>query len=89
MSLDKYGSVWCFDHCLPAASFSLLNEKGIKKCFDWINLRLMYTKENNSKRSKIDNRLYLMQEVKAYQFLKIFEKEHKEDIDRWNLFQTT
>ena len=66
MSIDNYGSVWCIDDCLPIGSFNLLDEKEMKKSFNWINLRPMYTKENNSKRAIIDNRLYLMQEIKAY-----------------------
>ena len=60
MSIGNYGSVWCIHHCLRIASFNLLDEKEMKNCFNWINLRPMYTKENNSKRVKIDNQLYLM-----------------------------
>ena len=73
MSIDKYGGVCCVDHCLPIASFNLLDEKEIKKCFNCINLRSMYIKENISKKAKIDNRIYLMQEIKAYQVLKLNE----------------
>ena len=74
MSIDNCGSVWCIDHCLPIASFNLLDEKEMKTFFNWINLRPIYTKENNSKRAKIDNRLYLMQEIKAYHFIKLIEE---------------
>ena len=80
MSIDNYGSVWCIDHCLPMASFNLLLEKEIKKCFNWINLRPMYTKENKSERAKIDIRLYLMQEIKAYQFLNVNEEGFNQDL---------
>ena len=65
MSFDNYGSVWQIDHCLAIASFNLLDEKEMKKCFNWINLRPMYCSENISKGNKIDMRLYLLQEVKA------------------------
>ena len=68
MSLDNYGSVWQIDHCLPITSFNLLDENDMKKCFKWINLRPMYSNKNISKSSKIDNRLYSMQEVKAISF---------------------
>ena len=54
MSLDNYGSVWQIDHCLAIASFNLLDEKEMKKCFNWINLRPMYCSENISKGDKID-----------------------------------
>ena len=54
MSLDKYGSVWQIDHCLPITSFRLLDENDMKKCFIWINLRPLSSKENNSNNDEID-----------------------------------
>ena len=42
MTLENYGKIWCLDHCLAIASFNLSDEKGMKKCFNWINLRPMY-----------------------------------------------
>ena len=71
MTVENYGSVWQIDHCLPIISFSLLDENDKKKCFNWINLRPMYSSENNSKSAKIDHRLYLLQQIKANYFLKI------------------
>ena len=71
MTLQNYGSVWQFDHCLPIASFNLLDENDMKKCFSWVNLRPMYSNENNSKKAKIDHRLYLLQQIKAKYFLKL------------------
>ena len=71
MTTENYGSVWQIDHCLPITSFNLLDENDMKKCFNWINLRPMYSNKNISKGSKIDNRLYLMQEVKAKFFMKL------------------
>ena len=70
MTLENYGKVWENDHCLPINSFILLNESEVKKCFSWINLRPMYGNENNSKKAKVDRRLYLLQEIKAHYFLK-------------------
>ena len=70
-TLENYGKIWCLDHFLPIVSFNLLDENDIKKCFNWIYLRLMYIKDNISKGSKIDYRLYLLQEVKAKYFLKL------------------
>ena len=61
MTLENYGSVWQIDHCIPIASFSLLDENDMKNCFNWINLRLMYSNENNLKKAKIDYHLYLLQ----------------------------
>ena len=71
MTVENYGSVWQIDHCLPIVSFNLLDENGKKKCFGWINLRPMYSSENNSKSAKIDHRLYLLQQIKAKYFLKL------------------
>ena len=49
----------------------------MKKCFIWINVRPMYTKDNNSKITKIGNRLYFMLGIKAYQLLKFDEEGYK------------
>ena len=71
MTIENYGSVWQIDHCLPIASFNLLDENDMKKCFEWINVRPMYSNDNNLENDKIDNRLYSMQEIKAKIFLKL------------------
>ena len=68
---ENYGSVWQINHRLPKASIVLLDEKKVKKCFNWINLGPMYVKDNINKGDKIDYQLYLLKEVKAYQFLKL------------------
>ena len=75
MTNGKYGSVWQIVHCLPIASFNLLYENDMKKCFNWINLRPMYSNEKNSKKDKIDYHLYLLQEKKAKHFLKLKVQE--------------
>ena len=71
MTLENYGSIWQIDHCLAITSFNLLDEKEMKKCFNWIILRPMYSSENISKGDKTDNYLYLLQEVKAKYFLEL------------------
>ena len=75
MTVGNYGTVWQIDHCLAVASFNLLDEKDMKKCFNWVNLRPTYVKDNIIKGDKIDIRLYLLQETKAYQFIKLNEKD--------------
>ena len=75
MTIKNYGSVWQIDHSLPIASFNLLDGNYKKKCFNWINLRPMYSKENNSRNDKIDRHLYLCQEVKAKYFMKLNVEE--------------
>ena len=79
MTTENYGKTWCLDPCLLIASFNLLDENDMKKCFIWVNLRPMYSTENNLKGSKIDHQLYLLQQFKAYQFIKLNEKGPNED----------
>ena len=59
MTLENYGKVWCLDHRLPIASFNLLDENDMKKCFNWVNLRPMYVKDNIIKGDKFDISMYL------------------------------
>ena len=70
MTIENFGSEWPIDHCLAIAAFNLLDENDMKKCFNWIDLRPMYVKDNIIKADKIDYHLYLLQEVKAKYFLK-------------------
>ena len=68
MTLENYGIIWCIDHCIPLKK---TNENDLYKYTNWINLRPIYIKDKISKGSKIDNRLYLKQEIKAKYFLKL------------------
>ena len=71
MTIENYGNVWQIDHTLPITSINLFNEDELRKCFNWRNLRPLYSKENISKGAKVDERLYLLQEIKAHYFLKL------------------
>ena len=73
MTLEKY--VWQIDHCLAIASFNLLDEKEMKKCFNWVNLRPIYVKDSIIKGDKIDMRLYLLQEVRGNYSMKLNVEE--------------
>ena len=68
MTIENYGIIWCLDHCYP---LSKIKENELNKYTNWINIRPMNIKDNISKGSKIDNRLYLMQEIKAKYFMKL------------------
>ena len=70
MTEENYGSVWTIDHCYPLSKTDLSNETDKIKTTCWINLRPMYSNKKISKGSKIDNRISLMQEVKAKKNLK-------------------
>ena len=80
MTLENYGSVWQIDHCLTITYFNLLDEKEMKKCFNWIILRPMYIKDNIIKGDEIDMRMYLLQEIKAKYFLKLNEEGYNENL---------
>ena len=47
MTVEKYGKNWCLDQYLAIATFNLLDEMEMKKCFNWINLRPMYLQDIN------------------------------------------
>ena len=81
MTEESYGSIWTIDHCYPLSKTNLSNETDMFKVSHWINLRPLFYNKNSSKGSKIDNRLYLLQEVKAKIFLKLNDQEgHNEDL---------
>ena len=71
MTEENCGKNWCLDHCYPLSKTNLSNENDIYKPTIWNSLRPMYCSENISEGDKIDHRLYLMQEIKAYQFVKL------------------
>ena len=71
MKIENYGADFVFDHCLPVASFNLFNEDELRKCFNWKNLRPLPPKGNISKGDKVDERLYLLQEIEAHCFEKL------------------
>ena len=72
--MENYGSEWQFDHCLAITSFNHLDENEMKKCFNWINFRPMYVKDDIIKGDKTDMRLYLLQGKKSKQFMKLNDK---------------
>ena len=59
MTFEKYGKIWCLDLCLAVASFNLIDEKSMKKFFNWVNLKPKYIKDKIIKDEKIERRLYL------------------------------
>ena len=75
MTIENYGKVSCLDHSYPLSKINLSNENDLYEYTKWINLRPMYIKDNSSKGSKVDNRLYLMHEIKAKHFMKINGQE--------------
>ena len=74
MTPENYSKICCLDFCLAVASFNLLEDKEMKKCFKRINFRQMYVKDNIIKDDKVDHYLYLLQKVKVKYFLRINEE---------------
>ena len=75
MTEENYGKIWCLDHCYPLSKTNLSDKNEMNKSTNWITLRSMYCSENISEGDKIDHRLYLMQEIKAYQFIKLIKRD--------------
>ena len=70
LDFSDYAKVCQIDHTIPCASVDINNENEVQRCFNWINLRPMLSKENLNKKDKVDKRLYLLQEIKAFHFNK-------------------
>ena len=56
ISLENYGKLCNVIHCIPISSFNLFNEDEMRKCFNWKNLRPMYSKDSLEKGNKIEMR---------------------------------
>ena len=65
MTEENYGSVWTIDQCYPLSKTNLSKETDKVISSHWINLRPLFYHKNNSKGSKIDNQLCLLQKIKA------------------------
>ena len=71
MTEENYGSVWNIHPCYPISKTNVTNETDTFESSHWINKRPMFYNKNSSKGSKIDNHLYLLQEIKAKYFKKL------------------
>ena len=71
LTLEKYGTIWCLDHCYPLSKANLSNENDMYKSISWIILRPMCGKDNIINGDKIDKRLFLLQEIKGNYFMKL------------------
>lgn len=69
MTWNNHGSYWHLDHIRPCASFDISNVEHRKQCFNWKNLAPLEARENMKKNCKIDNKIILMYEYRAEQFL--------------------
>jgi hypothetical protein len=72
MTMENYGFYWHIDHTDPCNNFDLKDEKQMKKCFHWINLRPLEKIENLIKNAKIQPFEVLKQQIKAHHFNKFY-----------------
>ena len=75
MTEEIYGSVWTLDPCYPLSKTNLSDKNEMNNSTYWIKIRPMYCSEKSSRGDKIDYRLYLMQEIKAYQYIKLNDQK--------------
>ena len=73
MTFENYGKYWHIDHCKPCKLYNFSCYDDIGKCFNWINLRPYQCTKNLKKSSKYSIFDTLMQELKAFHFLKSFK----------------
>ncbi len=59
MTWGNHGTVWHIDHINPCSSFDLTDEDMLYECYNWSNLRPIYSLENLSKGDKVDTNLLL------------------------------
>ena len=69
--LQKYGTIYCTDHCYPLSKTNLTNENEMYKSTSWVNSRPMFCSENISRGIKNENNQNLPQQIKAKYFAKI------------------
>ena len=72
--MKNYGTIWHIDHVLPLSSFNLLDEEELQKAMTWQNIRPLSPIKNMQKSNKVDQWLYVLQEVKAAYFIKHLEE---------------
>jgi hypothetical protein len=53
MSWDNYGLIWQVDHVLPVSRFDHSDMNQVRICWNWQNLRPMWSDENLAKSDKI------------------------------------
>ena len=65
MTEENYGKIRCLDHCYQLSKTNLSDKNEMNKATKRINLRPMYCSEKISEADKIDQRIYLLQQIKA------------------------
>ena len=72
------------DHVKPICLFNVSKEEELREAFCWKNTQSLIKEVQSQKSIKHNFLVYQLQFFKAYQFLKINEGGHNEDIHWWN-----
>ena len=71
MTVENHGSLWQFDPAIQCPYFNLLDETQMTNYFDWIKLCLRLMRDIASRGKKNDLSSYLLQQIRAEQFIKL------------------
>jgi hypothetical protein len=74
MTLDNYGPYWHIDHVKQCSKFDLSDDKQVKECFSWKNLRPLRAEKNSIKSDKIILNDIVLQQLKVKCFEKVISK---------------
>ena len=78
MTLDKIE----FDHVKPICMFDVSEDKELKEAFSWNNTEPLLKHDHQLKGIKFNFEDYLLQFIRAYQFLKLNEERLNYDFYR-------
>ena len=62
-------------HVKPICMFDVFKEDELKEAFNWRNTQILLKKDHQRKGTKFNFLNYLLQFIKAYQFIKINDQE--------------
>ena len=68
------------DHVKPICLFDKSKDEKLKEAFNWKNTQPIVEESHQQKRTKCNFLDYQLQIIKAYQFSKLNEEGHNEDI---------
>jgi hypothetical protein len=79
MSLDNYGKLWEFDHCIPLKNFDLTNATAYELANNWRNIRPSFIRDNTKKGGKFLMSLILEQRDRVNRY----NQDHNSNDNYW------
>ena len=77
------------DHVKPICMFDVTKDKELKEAFSWKNTQPLVKEDHRPTGIKLNFLDYQLQFIKAYQFIKLNEERHNEDLHWWNILFST